>query len=114
MKRMTKYTIVALFAIGAMLIPLISSAAVPMVPASFSKLAEQAKPGVVNIQTVKNIQGGGRVFQHFFGSPFGGNQRGLEEFLDLFYASSPETGPKVLWGQDLSSIKRGILSPTTM
>ena len=48
--------------------PAVSGA--PMVPANFSDLAEQARPGVVNIQTVKTIKGGGRVFRHFFGSPF--------------------------------------------
>ena len=41
-----------------------------MVPASFSELAKQAQPGVVNIRTVKTVKGGGRVFQHFFGNPF--------------------------------------------
>jgi serine protease Do len=40
------------------------------VPASFSQLAEEARPGVVNIRTVKTIKGGGRVFRHFFGNPF--------------------------------------------
>ena len=41
-----------------------------MVPASFSELARQAQPGVVNIRTVKTVEGGGRVFRHFFGNPF--------------------------------------------
>jgi serine protease Do len=41
-----------------------------MVPASFSELAKQARPGVVNIRTVKTVKGGGRVFRHFFGNPF--------------------------------------------
>jgi serine protease Do len=41
-----------------------------MVPASFSELAKQAQPGVVNIRTVKTVKGGGRVFRHFFGNPF--------------------------------------------
>ncbi len=40
------------------------------VPASFSQLAEEARPAVVNIRTVKTIKGGGRVFRHFFGNPF--------------------------------------------
>ncbi len=40
---------------------------VAMVPANFSKLAKEAKPGVVNIRTVKIIKGGGQVFRHFFG-----------------------------------------------
>jgi serine protease Do len=42
-----------------------------MVPANFSQLAKDARPGVVNIRTVKTIKGGGRVFRHFFGNPFG-------------------------------------------
>jgi serine protease Do len=42
-----------------------------MVPANFSELAKEAQPGVVNIRTVKTVKGGGRVFRHFFGNPFG-------------------------------------------
>jgi serine protease Do len=45
--------------------------AVQMVPANFSFLAKEARPAVVNIRTVKTIKGGGRVFRHFFGNPFG-------------------------------------------
>ena len=41
-----------------------------MVPASFSELAKQAQPGVVNVRTVKTVEGGGPVFRHFFGNPF--------------------------------------------
>jgi serine protease Do len=63
----------------------------PMVPASFSNLAEHAKTGVVNIQTVKTIQGGGRVFQHFFGSPFGGNNKGMEKFFSPFPNQTPQS-----------------------
>ena len=33
-----------------------------MVPVNFAKIARQAKPGVVNIQTEKIIKGGGRVY----------------------------------------------------
>ncbi len=44
---------------------------VQMVPANFSLLAKEARPAVVNIRTVKTIKGGGRVFRHFFGNPFG-------------------------------------------
>ncbi len=42
-----------------------------MIPANFSDLAEKARPGVVNIRTVKTMKGGGPVFRHFFGNPFG-------------------------------------------
>jgi len=68
---------------GLLVFPALSGAQTRMIPANFSQLAEQAKPGVVNIQTVKTIKGGGRVFRHFFGSPFG-NQPGLEDFFSPF------------------------------
>jgi serine protease Do len=42
-----------------------------MVPANFSELAKKVRDGVVNIRTVKTIKGGGPVFRHFFGNPFG-------------------------------------------
>jgi len=61
-----------------------------MIPVSFTELAKQAKPGVVNIQTVKTIEGGGRVFQHFFGQPFGGNNDPLEDFLAPFLNQKPQ------------------------
>jgi serine protease Do len=51
--------------------PLTESVAVAaeavMVPVNFTQLAEQAKSGVVNIRTVKTVNGGGPVFRHFFG-----------------------------------------------
>jgi serine protease Do len=67
----------------------ISYAAVQMVPESFSELARQAKPAVVNIQTEKTLEGGGRVYRHFFGSPFGGNQDMFEEFFGPFLQQQP-------------------------
>ena len=54
--------------------------AVRLIPESFSQLADTAKPGVVNIRTVKTIKGGGPVFRHFFGNPFGGR----DPFRDFF------------------------------
>ena len=51
-----------------------------MVPANFSDLAEKAKPSVVNIRTVRTVKGGGRVYEHFFGSPFDKNS----PFGDMF------------------------------
>jgi serine protease Do len=45
-----------------------------MVPVNFSELAKDARPGVVNIRTVKTVKGGGRVFRHFFGNPFGNKE----------------------------------------
>ena len=68
---------------GLLAFPALSGAQTQMIPANFSQLAEHAKPGVVNIQTVKTIKGGGRVFRHFFDSPFG-NQPGMEDFFSPF------------------------------
>jgi serine protease Do len=52
-----------------------------MVPVNFTQLAEKAKPGVVNIRTVKTANGGGPVFRHFFGrNPHGGQ----DPFRDFF------------------------------
>lgn len=62
-----------------------------MVPANFTELAEKVKPGVVNIQTVKTIKGGGRVFRQFFGNPFGG-QNPFEEFFGPRDGDGPEKG----------------------
>jgi len=46
----------------------------PMVPASFSQLAESVGPAVVNIRTVKTLKGGGPVLRHFQKEPFGREQ----------------------------------------
>ena len=43
---------------------------IEMVPTNFSELARNVRPGVVNIRTVKTMNGGGPVFRHFFGNPF--------------------------------------------
>ena len=53
------------------------------VPVNFTELAKTARPGVVNIRTVKTINGGGRVFRHFFGAPHQGPQ-GRDPFEDFF------------------------------
>lgn len=63
-----------------------------MVPANFSELAEKAKPGVVNIRTVKTVKGGGRVFRHFYGNPHD-DERGVNPFEDFFapfFENSPQ------------------------
>ena len=53
-------------------------------PESFSELAEAARPGVVNIRTVKTIKGGSPVFRHFFGNPHGGKRNPFDEFFGPF------------------------------
>jgi serine protease Do len=57
---------------------------VPLVPANFSELAEKARPGVVNISTERIIKGGGRVFRHFFGEPFGDRGSPFDDFFGPF------------------------------
>lgn len=64
---------------------------IQMVPMSFASLAREARPGVVNIQTVKTIDGGGRVYKHFFGQPFGGNKDSLDDFFAPFFNQRPQS-----------------------
>ncbi len=63
--------------------------AVRMIPDNFSDLAEKARPGVVNIQTVKKLKGGGPVFRHFFGNPFD-DRNPFEDYFGPFPKGSPE------------------------
>jgi serine protease Do len=60
-----------------------------MIPINFTDLAQKAKPGVVNIRTVKIVKGGGRVFRHFFGKPFGDNDP-FKDFHDQFTNQDPQ------------------------
>ena len=64
--------------------PVVNSVHAFSAPESFSELAEAARPGVVNIRTVKTIKGGSPVFRHFFGKPFGGNRNPFDEFFGPF------------------------------
>ena len=59
----------------------------PMVPGNFSELAENARPGVVNIRTVKTTQGSGPVLRDFFGHP----RQGPNPFEE-FFGVVPEGG----------------------
>ena len=61
-----------------------------MVPANFSELAEKAKQGVVNIRTVKTVKGGGPVFRHFYGNPYGNEQNPFDEFFAPFFKNGPQ------------------------
>ncbi len=83
MKKMKRNAVIILL-ICLTALPAVSfGKSVPMVPASFSELADKARPAVVNIRTVKNIRGGSRVFNHFFGQPFGGHDM-FREFMEPF------------------------------
>ncbi len=57
---------------------------VPMVPQNFTQLYEQVGSAVVNIRTVKTIQGGGPVFRHFQRNPFG-EQDPFRDFFERFF-----------------------------
>ena len=83
-------------------VSLASRSDIPMVPGNFSDLAEKAKPAVVNIQTVKTIKGGSRVFRHFFGDPF----QGQDPFEDLF-GLTPQSYPAD--GLDQRSLGSGFI-----
>ncbi len=109
MKQIKQRIMMVIVVLGLAVVPALSQAAVPMVPASFSNLAEQAKPGVVNIQTMKTIQGGGRVFQHFFGSPFGGNQPGMEDFLAPYLRQQPRSRTERSLGSGFVIDKKGFI-----
>lgn len=56
-------------------------------PESFSELAENVSPVVVNIRTEKTVKGGGRVFRHFGGSPFGKEEP--FDFFEKFFGGDP-------------------------
>jgi len=56
------------------------------VPENFTDLAKTASPTVVNIRTVKTIKGGGRVYRHFFNSPFG-KEDPFHDFFDKFFGN---------------------------
>ena len=58
-------------------------------PATFSGLAETARPSVVNIRTVKTVQGGGRVFRHFFRGPQG-QPDPFRDFFGPFSQGQPQ------------------------
>ena len=60
-----------------------------MVPQSFSALARAASPAVVNISTEKTVNGGGRVFNHYFKGPRG-QQDQFQNFFDQFLQNMPQ------------------------
>ncbi len=53
-------------------------------PGSFSDLAEEASPAVVNIRTEKTVKGGGPVFRQFHPGPFGKNDQ-FRDFYEKFF-----------------------------
>jgi len=64
-----------------------------MITGNISELAKKVRPAVVNISTVKTIPGGGRVFRHFYGSPFGNPDR-FNDFFNPFFKNDRKRGFK--------------------
>ena len=60
---------------------------IPMVPANFSDLAENVRPGVVNIQVVKTVKNAGFGVPFPFRTPFG-------DFFGPFSDQNPYHGPQ--------------------
>ena len=61
----------------------------PMVPQSFTELAESVSPAVVNIRTVKTIKGGGPVFRQFQRGPFGQDDP-FRDFFERFFGEEQQ------------------------
>ncbi|MBF0224022.1 MAG: DegQ family serine endoprotease [Desulfobacterales bacterium] len=55
---------------------------------NFSELVEKSSPAVVNISTVKNSKGSGRVFRHFSKNPFG--DEFFNDFFEKFFGDEQE------------------------
>ena len=89
-KKMAALFAAALFLTGAGFAP---AQAQMMVPMNVSELAKKARPGVVNIRTVKNVKGGGRVFRHFFGRQFR-DDHPFKDFFDSFPDNNNEPSQK--------------------
>ena len=62
----------------------------PMVPLSFSDLAEKSSPAVVNIRTVKTVKRSGEKGRPFGQDPFG-KDNPMKDFFDRFFG--PEQHP---------------------
>jgi serine protease Do len=59
----------------------------PMIPASFSEIAQEVRPGVVNIQVVKIVKNASFGFPSFSRNPFGG-------FFGPFSGETPQPSPE--------------------
>jgi len=55
----------------------------PMVPANFTKIASKARPGVVNIRTLKNMPSSDKRSRNLFNGPFG-RRNPFREFFGPF------------------------------
>lgn len=100
--------VTAMLAFGMLIVPVqkATSAAgsrpeqASLVPRSFTALAEKAGPAVVNIRTVKTIEGQGQVFRHFFGPQDPHHKSPFDEFFDRFFG---QTDPREFKQRSLGS-----------
>jgi len=65
----------------------------PMVPGNFSELAENVRPGVVNIQVVKKVKNVAFGSRNFPGNPFGENSP-FGDFFGPFSEGNPSPAPQ--------------------
>jgi serine protease Do len=66
---------------------------IPMVPSNFSELAENVRPGVVNIQVVKKVKNVAFGSRNFPGNPFGENSP-FGDFFGPFSEGNPFPAPQ--------------------
>ncbi|MFO7838937.1 MAG: Do family serine endopeptidase [Desulfosalsimonadaceae bacterium] len=80
-------------------------------PGSFTELAESASSAVVNIRTVKTIEGGSQVFRHFFQGPDGGGPHGdrFKEFFKKFFDEDPREYKRKSLGSGFILDKEGYI-----
>src|SRR5262245_23343342 len=70
-----------------------AKAEIPMVPASFSELAEQVRPGVVNIQVVKKVKNVAFGSRNRPGNPFD-DDNPFGDFFGPFSEGNPQFRPE--------------------
>ena len=66
---------------------------IPMVPGNFSELAENVRPGVVNIQVLKKVKNVAFGSRNFPGNPFGENSP-FGDFFGPFSEGNPSPAPQ--------------------
>jgi serine protease Do len=73
--------------------PASKSSETPMVPGNFSELAENVRPGVVNIQVVKKVRNVAFGSRHSSGNPFGEDSP-FGDFFGPFSQGEPAPAPE--------------------
>jgi serine protease Do len=70
-----------------------SKSEIPMVPGNFSELAENVRPGVVNIQVVKKVKNVAFGSRDFSGNPFGEDSP-FGDFFGPYSQGNPSPAPE--------------------